>query len=119
MLLHYRESFMPYVRRNSEGAIEAVSETSSADASEFVEGSNYELNQFLAAMSDNNNDLGESDLSLVRVIEDVVELLISKNVILFTELPPAAQDKMMQRKQLRSRHSNDLQLLDDDEDGIL
>lgn len=110
---------MPYVRRNSEGAIEAVSEASSADTAEFVEGSNLELNQFLVFMSDDSSDLEETDLSLVRVIEDLVELLIRKNVILFTELPPAAQDKMMQRKQLRSRHSNDLQLLDDDEDGIL
>ena len=69
-------------------------------------------------MSDDNSALGETDLSLVRVIEDVVELLISKNIILFTELPPAAQDKMMRRKKLRSQRSNDLQLLDD-EDGIL
>ena len=108
---------MPYIRRNSEGSIETVSEADSSETPEFVEGSNPELQQFIAALSD-DNDLVETDLSLVRVIEDVVELLIRKNVILFTDLPPAAQSKMMQRKQLRSRQSNDLQLLDD-EDGIL
>ncbi len=109
---------MPYIRRNTEGQIEAVSEQSTPGTEEFVQGDSYELNQFLASMSDDNNSLGETDLSLVRVIEDVVELLISKNLILFTELPPAAQEKMMQRKKLRSQISNDMQLLDD-EDGIL
>ena len=35
--------------------------------------------------------LADSDMRLVRVLEDVIDLLISRDVIRFTDLPQAAQ----------------------------
>ena len=58
--------------------------------------------------------LEASDQDLVRVLEDVVELLIQKGVILFTELPESAQQKILHRQQLRSDLSHSLDLLGDD-----
>ena len=44
----------------------------------------------------------------------MVELLIAKGVILFTELPESAQEKIMKRQHLRSKLGAALDLLADD-----
>ena len=38
---------------------------------------------------------------MVRVIEDLVDVLIGKNVFNFTDLPRIAQKKLLNRRQLR------------------
>ena len=48
------------------------------------------------------------------MLEDVVELLIDKGVILFTDLPDSAQEKMMRRQKLRSEMAGKLDLIGDD-----
>jgi len=45
--------------------------------------------------------LSASDLDLIRVVEDVVDLLIDRNLLRFTDLPAAAREKLMQRRALR------------------
>lgn len=45
----------------------------------------------------------ELDIGLVRVLEDVIELLVSRGVFRFTDLPISAQDKLLFRKNLRSQ----------------
>ncbi|VFS56484.1 Uncharacterised protein [Kluyvera cryocrescens] len=37
--------------------------------------------------------LQQSDLNMVRVLEDLIEVLMSKGIISITDLPPAAQSK--------------------------
>lgn len=49
--------------------------------------------------------LGSSDLELIRVIEDLVELLVAKGVINITELPLSAREKLSLRRGLRTRIS--------------
>lgn len=48
--------------------------------------------------------LEKSDADVSRIIEDLIELLISKNTILFTDLPEAAQQKLLIRKLARSAY---------------
>lgn len=55
-----------------------------------------------------------SDASVVRIVEDVIDLLIEKKVILFTELPAEAQKKIQNRKKLRAHLQDNDQLLVDD-----
>ena len=43
----------------------------------------------------------QSDLSMARVLEDLIETLVKKSVINITELPPEVQDKLTARKKLR------------------
>jgi hypothetical protein len=43
------------------------------------------------------------DIDLVRVLEDVIDLLVSRGVFRFTDLPESAQQKLMFRKNLRSQ----------------
>lgn len=47
--------------------------------------------------------LQQLDIDLVRVLEDVVELLVARGVFRFTDLPESAQQKLMFRKTLRSQ----------------
>ncbi len=60
------------------------------------------------------HSLSSSDAGLARVTEDLIELLIARGVIRFTDLPLAAQNKLLERKETRARLSNSLDLLGDD-----
>lgn len=63
--------------------------------------------------------LSQSDTAIARVLEDLVDVLITRGVIQFTDLPEAAQLKLMSRRQTRARLKDSLQLLPGDGDGGL
>ena len=44
-----------------------------------------------------------SDLKLIRVIEDVIDLLIAKRVIIFSELPVPVQQKILLKRGKREK----------------
>lgn len=77
-----------------------------------------ELCAFVERLGDSGDEFETSDLKLIRVIEDVIDLLIAKNVICITELPPAVQTKLMERRSLR-QSLNALHLFGDDDQGII
>lgn len=105
---------MPFVTRDELGRIKSVSLEPAADASELPSDS-PELMEFMDTLL-GPGTLLQSDLRLVRVLEDLINLLIDREVILFTDLPPAAQEKLMERRSLR--HSlGGLDLLGGDADG--
>lgn len=59
------------------------------------------------AVTDEVRDrLYASDLELIRVLEDLIDVLIGKGVIVLTDLPEAAQSKLAERRKLRSRLSD-------------
>lgn len=105
---------MAFVQRDEAGAITAVSRQRTATCAEEVAGDDADLQRFLGGLASGRNELDESDRDLVRVLEDLVDLLVAKGVILFTELPPTAQRKIMARQRLRSELGAALDLLDDD-----
>ena len=109
---------MPYVKRNQSGEITAVSQEADDGCNEKLSSQDEELNSFVASVSSQDLGLEKTDLSFVRVVEDVIELLVAKNLILFTELPDSAQTKMMERQKLRTALTSHLDLLDDDENFI-
>jgi hypothetical protein len=60
--------------------------------------------------------LAESDQEIARVTEDLIHLLVSKNLILFTDLPPVVQQKLLDRERLRSHlQQREDNFLDDSE----
>lgn len=63
--------------------------------------------------------LADSDAGLARITEDLIEILISRGVIQFTDFPPAAQAKLLQRRHTRDTLSRRLQLLDEDDTGLI
>jgi hypothetical protein len=60
--------------------------------------------------------LSQSDAAIARVLEDLIDVLINKGVIQFTDLPEAAQNKLMTRRQTRAKLNNSLHLLPEDGD---
>jgi hypothetical protein len=108
-----------YVKRDETGKIAMVCREANAECTEWVGVDAEELRDFLEQdRSDPERSLEASDLDLVRVVEDLVELLIEKGVIRFTDLPEAAQRKLSGRKDLRAS-ARRLNLMSDDDDGIL
>lgn len=59
--------------------------------------------------------LSQSDADMARVLEDLIDVLIHRGVIQFTDLPEAAQAKLLHRRQTRAQISQSLQLLPDSE----
>lgn len=91
---------MPYIRRDTHGRIVAVELEATAGLEEIPAGS-AELADFVRRMGTEANSLEQSDMRLVRVLEDLIELLIARDVIRFTDLPQPAQEKLLERRNLR------------------
>lgn len=103
-----------YVKRDDNGKIVALSVSQSEDISEPVATDSAELALFLEEQGTSlQQSLAESDLQMARVLEDTINLLIDKGIIRFTDLPEAAQHKLMLRREIRDRVQA-VDLLDDE-----
>jgi len=105
---------MPFVKRDGSGTIIAVSQGDEPGFEEELRMDDPEIAAFFRGMGKQTHILEATDQDLIRVLEDVVDLLIDKGLILFTELPQDAQEKIIRRQQLRSRISNKLNLIGED-----
>ena len=103
---------MPYAVRNTQGKIIALLKEAPQGNTTPINPSDPDVIEFLqhnhctstGPRTSNipQRALADSDLEIVRVTEDIIQLLISKNIILFTELPNAVQRKLLNRKKLRT-----------------
>ena len=109
---------MTYIVRGEQGAIVTISNVPLDGACEQVADDSPELRAFIEDLASANNVFESSDMKLIRVIEDVIDLLIEKNVICITDLPPPVQTKLMERRSLR-QSLNALKLFGDEEQGII
>lgn len=107
---------MLYVERDEEGKIVAICRQPGDRAGEAKELLDPEVLEFLRSSGEKDGLarlLSLSDTSIIRVLEDLIDLLVRKNIILFTELPEEAQKKIQERKQLRRRIGRDPLMVDD------
>lgn len=108
-----------YVKRDGRGDLIAIGRAGPGGEAPGGEGwcaardDDPDVLAFGRALVGASNPMAPSDLGLVRVIEDLVDLLIDRAVIRFTDLPPAAQLKLMERRGAREAMQR-LSLLDDD-----
>jgi hypothetical protein len=113
---------MPYARRNQSGEIVALFQApmSEGENLERVAPSDPAVLQFLLKNEPSGQELiqflSSTDTGMVRVLEDVVELLIDKNVILFTELPVPAQQKLLTRRRARETLQSDHSIIVSEKD---
>lgn len=108
---------MLYVERNDEGKIIALHNSPNPNATDQRSSIDQDILDFLeqnATSESWQTLLTISDLSFIRLLEDMVDLLIRKNVIIFTELPEKAQEKIMERKKIREKYSSQSILTVDD-----
>lgn len=93
---------MPYITRIApNGAIASLHLDAPAAGAEFLAADHPEVAAFLGA--DGGDRFERLDADFVRVIEDVIDTLIIKNVINITDLPDQAQAKLFARKSFRDR----------------
>lgn len=96
---------MPYVRRNADGSISSLHRERTLDAPEFLDDLHSEVQAFVGHGANTPENFNRLDADFVRVIEDVIDTLIVKNIINITDLPGEAQAKLFARKSFRERVS--------------
>ncbi len=95
---------MPYVRRNALGGIDSLH--AQADGSdEFLADADPAVQAFVGNVRLPERAFEQLDADFVRVIEDVIDTLIVKNILNITDLPDQAQAKLFARKSFRERVS--------------
>jgi len=102
---------MPFVKRDSEGAVLALYRERAEDAQEYLEPHDPEVADFLPTdeiadpadpFSARKRELTETDFALIRAIEDVVNLLLEKRIFAEADLPEALLELLERRNKLRS-----------------
>jgi hypothetical protein len=109
---------MPFVSRDRTGRISGVFDKPTPQASEQVHPSSPELAAYQKGRGVQNvrGRLGQSDTEMARITEDLIDVLIGRNIINFTDFPNQAQQKLIARRNLRSNLSSLTNLVTDQDD---
>ncbi len=110
---------MPYVTKDESGVIVAIHQEQ-GNKRQWEEANNPDVIAFIESMDMTEKvkqALTGSDNEMVRVIEDLIDLLMEKQIFVYTELPEAVQTKLNARKQLR-HDMNSLGNLINEDDNI-
>ncbi len=107
---------MLYVERNQNGLIVGIHKEPTAQANESISIMDNEVIEFL-----NSTGINESfktifnilDQNIIRVLDDLIELMVEKKIILFTDLPFEAQEKIKERKIVRQKINKNDFIVDD------
>lgn len=112
---------MFYVQRDAQGQLVRVEAAAWAEATETLPADHHEIQAWFAnaAVENSLKQLKQSDFEMIRVLDDLIQVLTSKGVIRVTDLPPAAQAKLMDRTQAREALGGLSHLIDDDETGLI
>lgn len=111
---------MPFVKRDAAGHIVALYRERADEATEYLNADHPELAEFAGPddSSGERSSMLHSDLEMIRVYEDLIDILISKRIVVLTDFPTAAQEKLVRRKRLRSSLSSLTEVLaPEDDDG--
>jgi FMN phosphatase YigB (HAD superfamily) len=112
---------MPFVTRDETGRVTALHREQTPDAQEYLPAGHQEILEFTGqgGISDERPDMRQSDLEMIRVYEDLIDILISKRIVVLTDFPTAAQEKLVRRKRLRSSLSSLTEVLALEDEGEL
>jgi hypothetical protein len=114
---------MPYVQRDARGRITSI-HRHAVPGAEHLPSGHPELKQVLGALAaaapapvpppPAERSFASLDADLIRVLEDLVDVLVARNILRITDLPAEAQHKLFARKHFRDRFQhNALQLYGD------
>ncbi|RZI84745.1 MAG: hypothetical protein EOP38_07785 [Rubrivivax sp.] len=108
---------MPYVLRNTDGEIASLHRDPQPGA-EFLPSEDAQVQAFMSGGAEPAQQFASLDADLVRVLEDLIDALIERNVLMVTDLPVQAQQKLFNRKTFRNQLKNySLRLFDVDGDS--
>lgn len=119
---------MPYVSRNKDNQIIAVYKEQQQNATEEMSSTNPEIIHFLFSEDDESNfdkkmllmelsELRLSDLGLIRVVEDLIYVLLDKNIINLADLPEPAVRRLKSRQAMRLRLESIRRVLEENPDA--
>ncbi|MBM3108957.1 tryptophan synthase subunit beta [Pseudomonas sp. P66] len=112
---------MFYVQRNAQGELLRVEAAAFDEYTEELPADHAEIQDWFAddVVENSLKQLKQSDLDMIRVLEDLIEVLTTKGVISITDLPPGAQAKLLNRSSAREALGGLNNLIDDSDDGGL
>ena len=112
---------MLYVKRDSEGNLLQVEAAPFEGMNGKLMADSQEAQAWFANQDVESSllQLKQSDLDMIRVLDDLVQVLMDKGVLRITDLPPAAQSKLLSRTQARVALGGLNRLIDDDEVGVI
>ncbi|MFJ2984238.1 MULTISPECIES: tryptophan synthase subunit beta [unclassified Pseudomonas] len=112
---------MFYVQRDDEGRLLRVEPAPYAESTEVIPADSAEIQEWFAddVVENSLKQLKQSDLDMIRVLEDLIEVLTAKGVFSITDLPPGAQAKLLSRSTARKALGGLNNLIDDEEGGGL
>ena len=110
---------MPFVRRDESGAVVAIFEQDCPEATEELAADHPDVDAFLERIQDSRGELARTDQGMGRVLEDLIDTLIDKNILLITDLPMAAVEKIARRRALRGKPFGFEGLFEADKDKIV
>lgn len=113
---------MFFIERDGDGRIVRVEHASYLGATEQKEEATAEISEWLkthALRTATLQLLQQSDADMVRVLEDLITVLMNKGIISITDLPLAAQNKLLNRAEARRTLSGLECLIDDDDEQLI
>jgi hypothetical protein len=103
---------MPHVLRDAQGQIMAIFDRPSPGRTDEIASDDPEIAVFLGIGDSRDRNFVRADLDFIRVLEDLIEILIDRRMILMTDLPLEAQHKLIARGRLRRALRGAVGLLD-------
>ena len=105
MEVNQGEGTMVYVERDASGRILRVETTPFETMSDTLAWQSEELERWITAQEEVRrrlHDLKSTDHEIIRVLEDVVSLLVERDIIRYTDLPEMARIKLDERALARA-----------------
>ena len=108
---------MIYIERNASGEINNI-EFSPAENRQEISLHDPQLTEFIK--NSENSDvliqtvLNRMDLEMVRVIDDLIDIMIERNLILFTDLPEPVQNKLLFKRKMRNLNNETSSMYDNE-----
>lgn len=112
---------MLYVQRDEQGQLIRVEAASFAGATATLAANSQEAQAWYANQQVESSilQLKQSDLDMIRVLDDLLQVLFSKGVLRITDLPAPAQAKLLARGQTRQALAGLAPLINDDDPGLI
>ncbi len=95
---------MIYVKRDADNKIIAIFDKNSEKDLQKISPEDKEVAAFLTHCKIKEDAFLKTDLELIRVIEDLIQILIAKNLISITDFPLSAMQKLVARNKIREQY---------------
>ncbi|MDF0733696.1 tryptophan synthase subunit beta [Pseudomonas entomophila] len=112
---------MFYVQRDADGQLLRVEAAAYDGFTEILPADHADVQAWFAddVVENSLKQLKQSDLDMIRVLEDLIDVLTAKGVFSITDLPAGAQAKLLNRSTARKALGSLNNLIEEDEEGGL